>query len=103
MKRIFVGSASADKGMAERVAGVLTHNGVVGECWTEAFPLGLLTFEALERMQRRCVGAVFIVSPDSSGHANENVLIELGLVAGRMGRSRVALCVCGCVTLPSDL
>lgn len=89
--------------MAEKIAAVLTDNVVVGECWTDAFPLGLLTFEALERMLRRCVGAVFIVSPDSSGHPNENVMIELGLVAGRMGRSRVALCVCGCVTLPSDL
>ena len=48
-------------------------------------------------------GAVFIVSPDGSRHPNENVMIELGLVAGRMGRARVALCVCGDVALPSDL
>jgi len=103
MKRIFVGSSSADKTLAEEVARSLTYDDATGECWSEAFPLGLLTFEALERMLRRCVGAVFIVSPDDSGHPNDNVMIELGLVAGRMGRARVALCVCGDVTLPSDL
>jgi hypothetical protein len=106
MKRIFVGSSSSDKALAAHVATQLTKlttDGVQGECWAEAFPLGLLTFEALERMLRRCVAAVFIVSPDKTGHPNENVMIELGLVAGRMGRARVALCVCGDVTLPSDL
>src|ERR1700731_2865041 len=64
MKRIFVGSASADKALANTLAEKLSVNGVIGECWTDAFPLGLLTFEALERMLRRCVGAVFIVSSD---------------------------------------
>lgn len=103
MKRIFVGSSSPDRALAAHVAERLTTNGVLGECWTESYPLGLLTFEALERMLCRCVGAVFIVSPGENGHPNENVMIELGLVAGRMGRTRVALCVCGEVTLPSDL
>jgi hypothetical protein len=56
----------------------------------------------VERMLRRW-GAVFIVSPDGSRHPNENVMIDLGLVAGRMGRARVALGVCGDVALPSDL
>lgn len=90
MRQIFVGSSSVDQGLAEEIAKRM-FNDVVGECWTKAFPLGLLTFEALERMLRTCVRAVFVVSADEHGHPNDNVMIELGLVAGRMGRTIVAL------------
>jgi Predicted nucleotide-binding protein containing TIR-like domain len=54
-------------------------------------------------MLRACSGAVFIVSPEADGGPNHNVLIEFGLVAGRMGRPNVALCKSGGVSLPSDL
>jgi len=55
-------------------------------------------------MLRTCAGAVFIVANvDGRGRPNENVMIEVGLVAGRMGRARVALCTSGSVDLPSDL
>jgi hypothetical protein len=104
-KLIFVGSSSADRELASQVTGCLSKiPNVKGKCWTEEFPLGLLTFEALERMLRTCAGAVFIVaSVDDRGRPNENIMIEVGLVAGRMGRTRVALCTNGSVHLPSDL
>lgn len=103
-KTIFVGSSSKDKSTALAVAKKLTAGNIVGKCWTEEFPLGLLTFEALERMLRTCVGAVFIVSDENgTGQFNNNVMIEFGLVAGRMGRSRIALCTKGDLVLPSDL
>lgn len=102
-KLIFVGSSSADKAWASQVSDRLTGTESEGKCWTTEFPLGLLTFEALERMLRECAGAVFIVVTADSGTPNENVMIEVGLVAGRMGRTRVALCTSGDVHLPSDL
>jgi hypothetical protein len=104
-RTIFVGLSSADRELASQVAQYLSKiHGVIGRCWTDEFPLGLLTFEALERMLRTCAGAVFVVANvDDRGRPNENVMIEVGLVAGRMGRARVALCTYGNVDLPSDL
>src|SRR5436305_14932089 len=32
-----------------------------------------------------------------------NILLEFGLVAGRLGRHNIALCQYGCAELPSDL
>lgn len=103
-KKVFVGSSHGDRALAEQVSTHLSHQvDVAGICWTTAFPVGLLTFEALERMLKACSGAVFIVSPEADGGPNHNVLIEFGLVAGRMGRPNVALCKSGGVALPSDL
>jgi hypothetical protein len=105
IKTIFVGSSTADKEIALRVASCLSEmEGVRAKCWVEEFPLGLLTFEALERMLRSCAGAVLIVTnEDKCRQPNNNVMIELGLVAGRMGRMRVALCTRKDAQLPSDL
>jgi hypothetical protein len=102
---IFVGSSSADRALALQVAQYLTSlPGVVGKCMVEEFPLRLLTFEALERMLCMCAGTVFIlVTADNNGRPNDNVLIEVGLVSGRMGRTRVAICTNGGVHLLSDL
>jgi hypothetical protein len=104
-KSIFVGSSSADRDLALQVSQYLTSlPGVDGNCWVDEFPLGLLTFEALERMLRICAGAVFILATaDPNGRPNDNVLIEVGLVSGRMGRRRVAICTNGGIHLPSDL
>jgi hypothetical protein len=90
--------------LAREVADFLSGlEGVRGECWKDQFPLGLLTFEALEQMLQRCLGAVFVVSDANLRDINNNVMIELGLVAGRMGRARVAIYTVGDVQLPSDL
>lgn len=99
-----MGHHPTDRKLAAQVAKQLSQiPGVAGKCWTEEFPLGLLTFEALERMLRTCDGAVFIITLSDRGMPNENVMIEVGLVAGRMGRTRVALCTEPNVVLPSDL
>jgi Predicted nucleotide-binding protein containing TIR-like domain len=103
-KHIFVASSWADLELAQEVAEFLSGlEGVQGECWKEQFPLGLLTFEALEQMLQRCLGAVFVMSAANLKDVNNNVMIELGLVAGRMGRARVAIYTVGDVQLPSDL
>jgi hypothetical protein len=103
-KHIFVASSSTDLALAQDLSAFLCGlAGVRGECWKDEFPLGLLTFEALEQMLQRSVGAVFVASNRNCQKLNNNVMIELGLVAGRMGRSRVAIYTVGDVDLPSDL
>ena len=103
-KHIFVASSSADLALAQQLSHLLSGvDGVCGNCWKGQFSLGLLTFEALEKMLESCVGAVFVASTMNRPQLNNNVMIELGLVAGRMGRSRVAIYTVGDVHLPSDL
>jgi predicted nucleotide-binding protein len=68
--------------------------------WTEVFQPGYLTFEALEAMLLRCCGAVFVATPDNQSvirgekvsSPRANIMLEFGLVAGRMGRHNIALC-----------
>jgi len=75
------------------------------------FQPGFLTFEALEAMLLRCCGAVFVATPDDQSvirgqtvsSPRANIMLEFGLVAGRMGRHSIALCQYGQVALPSDL
>jgi hypothetical protein len=111
-QRIFVGSSSEGLEKAHRISELLVSLGEIEPLlWTSVFEPGLLTFEALENMLQQCCGAVFIASPDDESVVrgasiktpNSNILLEFGLVAGRVGRHNIALCVFGSVTLPSDL
>jgi hypothetical protein len=108
---IFVGSSSEAIDHAREVSEILSRQaGTTALLWDTIFTPGLVTFEALEAMLRRCCGAVFIVTGDDKAQFRNqtvqlpraNIMLEFGLVAGRMGRENVALCQYGGV-LPSDL
>jgi hypothetical protein len=109
---IFVGSSSESLPLAKQVTSVLSRVAHV-HCvdWPTIFHPGSVTFEALEGMLLRCCGAVFVASADDHnvirGHdvrsPRANVMLEFGLVAGRMGRENIAICQFGDVALPSDL
>jgi len=113
MKRlIFVGSSSEDLDEAKKVCKLLTGpDNLEGRLWSEMFEPGLFNFEALERMLEVCCGAVFIFRGDDETTIREhsvrapraNVVLEFGLVAGRMGRQNVAVCQYHGAELPSDL
>src|SRR3954447_9703219 len=72
---------------------------------------GDLTFESLEDMLSQCCAAVFIATPDDTytvvdriiRSPRANVLLEFGLVAGRLGRHSCAVCQYEGAELPSDL
>jgi predicted nucleotide-binding protein with TIR-like domain len=111
-RRIFVGSSTEGLQKAQRICEQLaTFDDVVPVLWTDVFQPGLITFEALETMLIQCCAAVFVVTPDDrldvrGSHVRaprSNILLEFGLVAGRIGRHSVALCRFGDVELPSDL
>jgi predicted nucleotide-binding protein len=114
MKRqIFVGSSSEGLPQAKVVCEFLTDPTTNTECllWPDVFEPGYLTFEALENVLGRVCAAVLIATPDDSGTMHgrtikmprANVMLEFGLLAGRLGRHNVAVCQFGDVEMPSDL
>lgn len=111
-RRIFVGSSSEALDKAQHICEVLSSvEDVETHLWTEIFEPGFLTFEALEIMLHQCCAAVFIASADDEMKIRDkvvkapraNILLEFGLVAGRLGRHSVAVCQYGGAELPSDL
>lgn len=111
-REVFVGSSTEALKNAKQICELLTRDSDTRAVeWTEVFQPGFLTFEALEAMLLRCCGAVFVATPDDQtiirGHTvnspRANIMLEFGLVAGRMGRYNIALCQYGDVDLPTDL
>lgn len=112
LRKIFVASSTQALDKAEHVRTVITGcEGVDARLWTEFFKPGDLTFESLENMLSQCCAAVFIASPDDACIVGDrtirsprsNVLLEFGLVAGRLGRHSCAVCQYDGAELPSDL
>lgn len=109
--RVFVGSSTEGLAHAREVAAMLTDDFTDCLLWTEAFPAGYFTFESLENVLERCCGAVFVITPDDKGTVRgvevhiprANIVLEFGLLAGRLGRHNIALCQFGQAELPSDL
>jgi hypothetical protein len=79
--------------------------------WNTVFRPGFVTFDALENMLLDCSAAVFIASADDNVTNDDgvhsiprtNVMLEFGLVAGRLGPHNVAICKYPNAVLPSDL
>lgn len=76
---------------------------------------GLTVLEKLERHAKRSKFAIVLLSPDDRGHskrdgadkakdrARQNVVLELGLMYGLLGRSQVAVLIQGDLEEPSDI
>jgi hypothetical protein len=110
---IFVGSSTEGLEVARAVQYQLAEDGEV-ELWNEGvFSLGYAALESLVQALNRFDFAVLVLTPDdltaSRGveqrSARDNVLIELGLFIGRLGRERTFLLVCKDkdLRIPSDL
>ena len=110
---LFIGSSSEGLGVAQAIQTQLHHDSEV-TVWNEgAFPLGQTTLEGLVNALDRFDFAVLVLTPDdtvvsrASEHLapRDNLLFELGLFMGRLGRSRTFV-VCENserMKLPSDL
>jgi len=112
MRRIFVGSSTESLDQAKSICRFLSSiEDTKGVLWKEFFEPGFFTFEALENMLLQCCAAVFVATPDDEVEVRgrkilcprSNVLLEFGLVAGRLGPHCVAVCRYGGAELPSDL
>jgi hypothetical protein len=110
---IFVGSSSEGLRVAREIQSQLADVGEV-ERWDEGvFALGSGTLEALVQALNRFDFAVFVLTADNltisrgaqQHSARDNVLIELGLFIGRIGRERTFLVCCkdDKIKIPSDL
>lgn len=112
MKKIFIGSSKEAIHQAGQVAALLDDiAGVKPLLWTEAFSIGDITFQGIEKVARRVAGAIFLATPDDDSFIRErqvktpraNVLFEYGYLTSTLTRARVALCRYSNTELPSDL
>jgi hypothetical protein len=109
---VFVGSSSEHIEIANTVQELLSRDAEV-TVWEHAFDLGAGTLESLEKDLDRHDFAVLILAPDDVAISRnvemdaprDNVLFELGLFIGRLGRDRAYYLFDSeiKVKLPSDL
>jgi len=112
--RIFIGSSSEGLSIANKLQELLSSDFSV-VVWNQGtvFGLGIMTLEALEAAVFEYHFAVFVFTPDdelqSRGEvkpvARDNVLFELGMFIGKLGRKKAFAIHPGrkAVSLPSDL
>ena len=110
-RHVFIGSSSKYLPEVARIKHLLDNDVVECVPWTSVFQPGYLTFEALEKMLLDCGAAVFLATPDDEAEIRlekvstprANVMLEFGLVAGRLGRHNIAVCRYTNAKMPSDL
>jgi hypothetical protein len=112
--RVFIGSSTEGLSIAAKVQELLTAD-VATVVWNQGtvFGLGSSTLESLEKAVLDYDFAIFVFTPDDELHtrgfskpvARDNVVFELGLFTGKLGRKRsfVLNPGKGAVDLPSDL
>lgn len=113
-KTAFIGSSSEGLSVANKLQSALEYD---LECvvWNQGtvFGLGDATLESLEAAVRQYDFGIFVFTPDDRLHtrgedkpvARDNVVFELGLFVGQLGRRRAFVVHPrnGAVALPSDL
>jgi len=100
--RVFLASSAEGLPVAEAIQELLTQN--LGEkaevkLWTQEFKFGVTYIEALEKVSREADAAVLVFTPDDITKSREaeklaprdNVVFELGLFTGSIGRERCIL------------
>jgi predicted nucleotide-binding protein len=95
--RVFIGSSTEGLTIARKLQSSLSDDFLV-EIWNQGtvFGLGTHTLEALEKAVQTYDFGVFVFTPDDELHtrgetkpvARDNVIFELGLFNGRIGRTR---------------
>lgn len=112
--RIFIGSSVEGLLIARKIQASLSEQFAV-EIWNQGtiFGLGTQTLEALENAVREYEFGIFVFTPDdeliSKGEkknvARDNVIFELGLFIGKLGRKRAFIIKPSgtAIALPTDL
>ncbi len=95
--RIFVGGSSEELPAARAIRDNLVRNGHLVKLWNQGvFSIGKTAFESLLAALDKVDAAVFVFAPNDlitiRGHqfdaVRDNVVFELGLFTGRLGRDR---------------
>jgi Predicted nucleotide-binding protein containing TIR-like domain len=108
--QLFIGSSSEGLRIAEAIAGSLSSDAQVVR-WPTSVKTGETIIEGLDRISRQIDFAVFVFSDDDRiisrrqpGKApRDNVVFELGLFSGRLGRDRCYVVCDERLKLLSDL
>jgi hypothetical protein len=108
MAKIFIGSSRRMLPLVDEIAALLRSLGHEARPWTEAFEHGDITIDRLVMLAREVDGAILVCSGDDkleSGYyqSRPNIMIEIGLFVGHLGRKRTLVCRFGDHKLPSDL
>jgi hypothetical protein len=111
-KRIFIGSSSKSKPVAEEVASLLRELDCEPVLWwdPDVFPASGYILDSLRQQVHSFDGGVFIFAEDDELKApggkqhtvRDNVLVEAGFFYANFGREAVGLCVNGHPKIPSD-
>jgi hypoxanthine phosphoribosyltransferase len=113
--RVFLASSTEAQRIMTAIALLVERAGGVPLQWPDAFPVGNFILEALLDASRNVDAAIIIASPDDRGVVRrkssfmprDNVLVELGIFLGTLGRKKVALVYAerahGKLRLPGDL
>lgn len=96
--RIFIGSSTETLAVANEIQAGLAHDNVIPTVWTNrVFGASKFSIEALEEARNEADFAVLVLGPDDkvisrkeeSDAPRDNVVFELGLFIGALGRRRV--------------
>lgn len=109
--KIFVGSSKEHLYIAEHLASIIEDLDYEHLLWTKLFKPTEITFSKIMDLDKEVDGGIFVLAPDdeiiSSKGADftprDNVLIEAGILFGKLGMSHVALCRVGNAKIASDL
>jgi predicted nucleotide-binding protein len=112
--RVFIGSSSESVAIANEIQCGLSQTSVLAKVWTNSvFSPSVYFLEALEETSRDVDFAVLIMGPDDKVESRgvehdaprDNVIFELGLFIGSLGRKRVFLVAPRGIDIkiPSDL
>ena len=103
---LFVGCSTESLPVAQAIQSALAHDPIVVKVWTDdTFEASSFPIESLERELERVDFAVLVLSPDdkvtsrdtTSNAPRDNIVFELGLFMGALGRLRTFL------VYPSDV
>lgn len=96
---LFIGCSVEGLPYAKELESLLNHSNVVTRCWYNngVFGPSQYTMDDLESQLSQCDFAAFVFGPDDKLHSRgedydaprDNVIFEMGLFIGRLGRDRV--------------
>lgn len=108
--KIFIGSSKKHVHIAEEVARIIENCGHTPLLWTEAFGPSDFTFQKIIDLSDSIDGGIFILAPDDELNLEQgsvyvprdNVLIEAGVLFGKLSKPCVALCKVSETKIASD-
>lgn len=110
--RLFLGSSSEGRDVARALQAELSGEVVEVDRWDQSvFEPGGYTLDSLIAAADQVDFAVLVASPDDTSlvrgepqaTARDNVVLEFGLFAGKLGRARTYLLAIGGVRIPTDV